>query len=168
MITSRDYITNEYKTLLQNSILVLSIVLFAITSINIILVTIAPIWQIKLCLLPSVIASIVSAWLLYKVVRHLTNHRGQLVIIEWIGSYLCLLIGIIPIMFFVYLNLGWELLASYGKMAVFIYWSYENVVLPIMFALLVSLIFWTLTVQLYKKSYTTYLCVNKKKEIYEE
>lgn len=167
MITSRYYITNEYKTLLRNSTLVLSILLFAITSINIVLAIIAPIWQLKLCLLSSVIASIVSAWLLYKAVRHLISHRDQLVIIEWVGSYLFLLIGILPIMFFVYLNLDWKLLALYGKMAVSIYWSFENMVLPIMFALLVSSIFWTLTVQLYKKSYTTYLCLSKKKEIYE-
>jgi hypothetical protein len=69
-------------------------------------------------------------------------------------------------MLFVYLNLDWHLLATYGIMAFDIYLSLENMVLPIALMLLVSLIYWTLTIQLYKKSYTTYLCINKKEEIY--
>ena len=64
------------------------------------------------------------------------------------------------------INLDWTLLSNYGKKAIDIYWSIENMILPLAFGILVSLIYWTLTIQLYKKSYTTYLCINKKEEIY--
>ena len=166
MISSGKYITNEYKALLNNATVVLGIVLFAIIGINTILATIASDWAIRLFVLIGLTMSVVSVWLLYTAIKHFIDYRDQLVIIKWIVAFICLLIGLLPAMLFIYLNLDWTLLSNYGKMALDIYWSVENTILPIAFGILVSLIYWTLTIQLYKKSYTTYLCLNKKEEIY--
>lgn len=159
---------NEYKALLNNATVVLGIVLFAIIGINTLLAIIASDWAIRLFVLIGLTMSIGSVWLLYTAIKHFIDYRDHLVIIKlkWIGSFICLLIGLLPAMSFIYLNLDWTLLSNYGKMALDIYWSAENAILPVAFGILVSLIYWTLTIQLYKKSYTTYLCINKKKEIY--
>ena len=164
MNSSDKYITNEYKALLHNATVILSIVLFAIIGINAILAIIAPSWTIRLFVLIGLIMSVGSVWLLYTAIKHFIDYRDQLVIIKWIGAFLCLLIGLLPAMLYIYLNLDWTLLSNYGKKAIDIYWSIENMILP--FGILASLIYWTLTIQLYKKSYTTYLCINKKEEIY--
>ena len=168
MMSSGKYITNEYKALLSNAAVILSIVLFAIIGINTVLVMIAPSWTIRLFVLVGLIMSIGTVRLLYVAIKHFIDYRDQLVIIKWIVAFLCLLIGLLPVMLYIYLNLDWTLLSKYGKKAIGIYWSVENMILPLAFAILVSLIYWTLTIQLYKKSYTTYLCLNKKKEIYEK
>ena len=168
MMSSGKYITNEYKALLSNAAVILSIVLFAIIGINTVLVMIAPSWTIRLFVLVGLIMSIGTVRLLYVAIKHFIDYRDQLVIIKWIVAFLCLLIGLLPVMLYIYLNLDWTLLSNYGKKAIGIYWSVENMILPLAFAILVSLIYWTLTIQLYKKSYTTYLCLNKKKEIYEK
>lgn len=168
MMSSGKYITNEYKALLSNAAVILSIVLFAIIGINVVLAMIAPSWIIRLFVLVGLIMSIGAVRLLYVAIKHFIDYRDQLVIIKWIVAFLCLLIGLLPIMLYIYLNLDWTLLSKYGKTAIGIYWSVENMILPLAFAILVSLIYWTLTIQLYKKSYTTYLCLNKKKEIYEK
>lgn len=166
MVVPSKYITNEYKTLLPNVTLVLYIVLLTVLCIDIVLTAIAPNWIMKLCLLSDVFAIVASAWLLFKAIQRMTEQRDQLVIVEWIASYMFLLIGTLPIVLFIYLNLDWLLLAEYGTMVLSAYWSVENMVLPVVFLLLVNLIFWTLTIQLYKKSYIIFLCLNKKKEIY--
>lgn len=168
MMSSGKYITNEYTALLSNAAVILSIVLFAIIGINAVLAMIAPSWTIRLFVLVGLIMSIGTVRLLYVAIKHFIDYRDQLVIIKWIVAFLCLLIGLLPIMLYIYLNLDWTLLSKYGKTAIGIYWSVENMILPLAFAILVSLIYWTLTIQLYKKSYTTYLCLNKKKEIYEK
>ena len=168
MMSSGKYITNEYKALLSNAAVILSIVLFAIIGINTVFVMIAPSWTIRLFVLVGLIMSIGTVRLLYVAIKHFIDYRDQLVIIKWIVAFLCLLIGLLPVMLYIYLNLDWTLLSNYGKTAIDIYWSVENMILPLAFAILVSLIYWTLTIQLYKKSYTTYLCLNKKKEIYEK
>lgn len=168
MMSSGKYITNEYKAMLSNAAVILSIVLFAIIGINAVLVMIAPSWTIRLFVLVGLIMSIGTVRLLYVAIKHFIDYRDQLVIIKWIVAFLCLLIGLLPVMLYIYLNLDWTILSKYGKTAIGIYWSVENMILPLAFAILVSLIYWTLTIQLYKKSYTTYLCLNKKKEIYEK
>lgn len=168
MMSSGKYITNEYTALLNNAAVILSIVLFAIIGINAVLTMIAPSWTIRLFVLVGLIMSIGTVRLLYVAIKHFIDYRDQLVIIKWIVAFLCLLIGLLPVMLYIYLNLDWTLLFKYGKTAIGIYWSVENMILPLAFAILVSLIYWTLTIQLYKKSYTTYLCLNKKKEIYEK
>lgn len=160
------YVTYEYKILLYNGGLVLSIVLFMVLCINIAFIAIAPNRIMKLYLLTGVLGSIASTGLLFKAVLRLTEQRDLLVVVEWIVSYIFLLISIFPITLFIYLNLDWALIAEYGTMVLWVYCSVENMVLPIAFLLLVSFIFWTLTIQLYKKSYITFLCLNKKKEIY--
>lgn len=167
-MSSGKYITNEYKAMLSNAAVILSIVLFAIIGINAVLVMIAPSWTIRLFVLVGLIMSIGTVRLLYVAIKHFIDYRDQLVIIKWIVAFLCLLIGLLPVMLYIYLNLDWTILSKYGKTAIGIYWSVENMILPLAFAILVSLIYWTLTIQLYKKSYTTYLCLNKKKEIYEK
>lgn len=165
---SSKYVTYGYKVLLHNVALILSIILLTIVCINIALTAIAPNWIIRLYLLTSVAESLLSIWLLYKAVLRLTEQRDLLIIVEWIISYIFLLMSAFPIALFIYLNLNWRLFAEYGTMVFAVYYSIENMILPVAFLLLVSLIFWTLTVQLYKNSYTTYLCLNKKKEIYGE
>lgn len=168
MMSSSKYITNDYKTLLSNAAVILSIVLFAVIGMNAVLAIIAPSWTIRLFVLIGLIMSIGTAWLHYVSIKHFIDCRDQLVVIKLIVAFLCLLIGLLPVMLYIYLNLDWRLLSSYGKTAIDIYWSVENMILPLAFCILVSLIYWTLTIQLYKKSYTTYLCFKKKKEIYEE
>lgn len=168
MMSSGKYITNEYKAMLSNAAVILSIVLFVIIGINAVLAMIAPSWTIRLFVLVGLIMSIGTVRLIYVAIKHFIDYRDQLVIIKWIVAFLCLLIGLLPVMLYIYLNLDWTLLSKYGKTAIGIYWSVENMILPLAFAVLVSLIYWTLTIQLYKKSYTTYLCLNKKKEIYEK
>ena len=166
MNNSGKYITNEYRALLHNATVALSIVLFAVIGINVFLAVIAPIWTIRLFVVLGLITSVASVWFLYTAIKHFIDYRDQIVIIRWIASFLCLLIGLLPAMLFVYLNLDWGLLSTYGKMAIDIYCSVENMMLATAFGVLVGLIYWTLTIQLYKKSYTTYLCLNKKKEMY--
>jgi len=166
MITAHKYITKEYRALLRNATLVLSIVMFAVVAFDIILAIIAPNWPIRLFVSAGVLMSMLAAWFLYTAVEHFIDHRNPIVMAKWIASYISLFVGVMPIMLFVYLNLDWHLLATYGRMAFDIYLSSENMVLPIALMLLFSLIYWTLTIQLYKKSYTTYLCMNKKEEIY--
>lgn len=166
MIRSGKYITNEYKALLSNAVVTLSIVLFAVIGINAILAIISPNWAIRLFVLLGLIMSVGSAWLLYPAIKHFIDYRDQLVIIKWIGAFLCLLMGLLPSMLYVYLNLDWTLLCKYGKTAIGIYLSVENMILPLAIGILTSLIYWTITIQLYKKSYITYLCFNKKEDIY--
>lgn len=166
MNSSGKYITNEYKALLYNATVILNIVLFAIIGINVVLAAIAPDWAIRLFVLIGLMTSVASIWLLYVAIGHFVDYRDRQVFVRWIGSFLCLLIGLLPAMLYVYLNLDWTLLSKYGKMAIDIYWSIENMILPLAFGVLVCLTYWTLTIQLYKKSYTTYLCINKKEEIY--
>lgn len=166
MTTIHRYITKEYKVLLRNATLVLSIVMCTVVAFDIALAIIAPNWPIRLFVSAGALMSMLAVWFLYTAVKHFIDHRDQIVIVKWLASYMCLFVGVIPIMLFVYLNLNWQLFATYGRMTFDIYLSFENIVLPIALALLVSLIYWTLTIQLYKKSYTTYLCINKKEEIY--
>ncbi len=166
MTTLNRYITNEYKALLHNATLVLSIVMLAVIGANTALALIAPSWPIRLISIAGMLISISSIWLLYTAIRHFIDYRSPLVVVKWFSSFICLLIGLLPIMLFVYLNMDWKLLAIYGRMAIDTYLSFDNIVLPVALILLVSLIYWTLTIQLYKKSYTTYLCINKKEEIY--
>ena len=166
MAASARYITYEYKTLLHNAAIVLSIVMLAVIGVNSFLAFMAPSWPIRLISFAGTLFGVCSCWLLYTSISHFIDHRDQMVIVKWIASYMCLFVGVLPIMLFVYLNLDWHLFATYGRMAFDIYLSLENIVLPIALMLLVSLIYWTLTIQLYKKSYTTYLCINKKEEIY--
>lgn len=166
MTTAPKYITKEYRAMLRNAALVLSIVMFAIVGFDTTLAIIAPSWPIRLFVSVGVLTSLLATWLLYTAVKHFIDHRDQIVMAKWMISYICLFVGMMPIMLFVYLNLDWHLLATYGRMAFDIYLSLENIVLPIALMFLVSLIYWTLTIQLYKKSYTTYLCINKKEEIY--
>lgn len=166
MTTVHRYITKEYRALLRNATLVLSIVMFAVVGFDITLAIIAPSWPIRLFVSTGVMMSLLAVWFLYTAVKHFIDYRDQIVMVKRMASYICLFVGVLPIMLFVYLNLDWHLLATYGRMAFDIYLSFENMVLPIALMLLVSLIYWTLTIQLYKKSYTTYLCINKKKEIY--
>lgn len=166
MATSDRYITNEYKALLHNAAIVLSIVYLTELGADAVLAFIAPSWQIRLITFAGVLFSVSSGWLIYTAIRHFIYYRDQVVILRWICSYICLVIGLLPIMLFIYLNLDWKLFETYGRMAIDIYLSFDNLVLPAALMLLVSLIFWTLTIQLYKKSYTTYLCINKKEDIY--
>lgn len=166
MAASVRYITYEYKTLLHNAAIVLSIVMLAVIGVNSFLAFMAPSWPIRLISFAGTLFGVSSGWLLYTAIRHFIDYRDQIVILRWISSFICLLIGLLPIMLFVYLNLDWKLFATYGKMAIDIYLSFDNIVLSVALMLLVSLIYWTLTIQLYKKSYNTYLCVNKKKDIY--
>lgn len=166
MITAHKYITKDYKALLRNATLVLSIVIFAIVGFDITLTIIAPSWPIRIYVSVGVLMSLLAAWFLYTAVRHFIDYRDHAVMVKWMVSYICLFVAVLPIMLFVFLNLDWQLLATYGRMAFDRYLSFENMVLPIALLLLVSLIYWTLTIQLYKKSYTTYLCINKKEVIY--
>lgn len=160
------YITKEYKVLLNNTTIILSIILLTIISINTNLVINAPNWTIRSFVLICLIMCVESIWLLYSTIKNFISYREQSVIITWIGAFLCLLIGLLPAMLYIYLNLDWTLLSNYGKIAIKIYCSIENMILPLALGLLASLIYWTLTIQLYKRSYITYLCLNKKKEIY--
>lgn len=166
MITAHKYITKDYKALLGNATLVLSIVILAIVGFDITLTIIAPSWPIRIYVSIGVLMSLLAAWFLYTAVRHFIDYRDQAVMVKWMVSYICLFVAVLPTMLFVYLNLDWQLFATYGRMAFDTYLSFENMVLPIALLLSVSLIYWTLTIQLYKKSYTTYLCINKKEEIY--
>lgn len=166
MAASVRYITYEYKILLHNAAIVLSIVMLTVIGVNSFLAFMAPSWPIRLISFAGTLFGVCSCWLLYTSISHFIDQRDQMVIVKWIVSYMCLFVGMSPITLFVYLNLDWHLLATYGRMAFDIYLSLENMVLPIALMLLVSLIYWTLTIQLYKKSYTTYMCINKKEEIY--
>ncbi len=166
MTTLNKYITNEYKALWHNATMVLYIVMLAVIGANAVLVLIAPSWPTRLISVIGMLVSVGASWLLHTAIRHFIDYRDRIIIVKWISSFICLLIGLLPIMLFVYLNLDWQLFATYGRMAIDIYLSFDNIVFPVALALLVSLIFWTLTIQLYKESYTTYLCINKKKEIY--
>ena len=121
-MSSGKYITNEYKALLSNAAVILSIVLFAIIGINTVLVMIAPSWTIRLFVLVGLIMSIGTVRLLYVAIKHFIDYRDQLVIIKWIVAFLCLLIGLLPVMLYIYLNLDWTLLSNYGKTAIDIYW----------------------------------------------
>ena len=118
MNSADKYITNEYKALLHNATVILSIVLFAIIGINAILAIIAPSWTIRLFVSIGLLMSVGSVWLLYTAIKHFIDYRDRLVIIKWIGAFLCLLIGLLPAMLYIYLNLDWTLLSNYGKKAI--------------------------------------------------
>lgn len=166
MIQNNRYITNEYRILLRNATFVLSIILFILISTNITLTNIAPNWKIKLFTLFGIIMNFISSWLIYSTIKHFTDSREPIVIIKWISSYLCLVIELLPSMLFLYLNLDWKLLAIYGRIAISAHWSFSNILLPIIFIFLISIIYWILIIQLYKSSYIIHLITNKKKEIY--
>lgn len=159
-------ITNEYKALLRNATVAFFIVLFSIMWINIALLLVSPIWEIGLFVTLGLLANAISAMLLYAAIKSLTICRDMIILVKLIISFLCLIVGLTPAMLFIYLNLDWEILVVHGKMAIEIYRSVDNMLLPIGVVVLLSLIYWILTIQLYKKSYKTYLCLNKKKEIY--
>lgn len=159
-------ITNEYKALLRNATVALFIELFATMWINIALLLVSPIWEIGLFVTLGLLANAISAMLLYAAIKSLTICRDMIILVKLIISFLCLIVGLTPAMLFIYLNLDWEILVVHGKMAIEIYRWVDNMLLPIGVVVLLSLIYWILTIQLYKKSYKTYLCLNKKKEIY--
>lgn len=159
-------ITNEYKALLRNATVAFFIVLFSIMWINIALLLVSPIWEIGLFVTLGLLANAISAMLLYAAIKSLTICRDMIILVKLIISFLCLIVGLTPAMLFIYLNLDWKILVVHGKMAIEIYRSVDNMLLPIGVVVLLSLIYWILTIQLYKKSYKTYLCLNKKKEIY--
>ena len=69
-MSSGKYVTNEYKALLNNTAVILSIVLFAIIGINAVLAMIAPSWTIRLFVLVGLIMSMGTARLLYVVIKH--------------------------------------------------------------------------------------------------
>lgn len=83
MNSADKYITNEYKALLHNATVILSIVLFAIIGINAILAIIAPSWTIRLFVSIGLIMSVGSVWLLYTSIKHFIDYRDHLVIIKW-------------------------------------------------------------------------------------
>ena len=87
MNSADKYITNEYKALLHNATVILSIVLFAIIGINAILAIIAPSWTIRLFVSIGLIMSVGSVWLLYTAIKHFIDYRDRLVIIKWIGFF---------------------------------------------------------------------------------
>ena len=158
---------NTYNTLLHNATLGLSILLLSIIGTNIYFTITAPVWQINSFCLLCAISSIISALLLNKVISNITTIRNHLILINWIGSFLCMTIGTIPLLFYIYINMDWKLLITYGDLILKINYSLENLVIPIALMILMSIVYWTLTIQLYNKSYLTYLCIKQKKEIYE-
>lgn len=160
------HITRAYKVMLLNTVFALSIVLLTIIGLNFTLIILSPNWCIKLINSFGFLMSIMSAWLIYAAISHFEYKRKPMTMIKWIVSFVCLLIGLIPIVLYVYLNLDWQLLALYGKNIFYLYMSFENVVLPVVILLFVCLVYWILTIQLYKKSYITFLCINKKEMIY--
>ena len=159
-------ITNEYKALLRNATVALFIELFATMWINIALLVVSPIWEIGLFVALGLLANVISAILLHTAIKSLIICRDMMFLVKLLISFLCLVVGLAPAMLFIYLNLDWKILVVHGKMAIEIYRSVDNMLLPIGIVVLMSLIYWILTIQLYKKSYKTYLCLNKKKEIY--
>lgn len=166
MGNSNKYITQEYKAMLTDSALVLSLVLFALIGVNTFFIIVAPTWFIRIFATLGLVFSILSAWLLYIVVDHFADCRDVMLIFKWIASFLCLILAVQPFMLYTYLNLDWELFANYGIKALTVFCSLENIILPLTLLLLISLIFWILTILLYKNSYTSYLFTTKKKEIY--
>ncbi len=161
-------IIKEYKALLRNAVLVFSIVILAVVSTEVFLAVVAPTWFIRLFVILGIEMTLLATWLLYITIKQFVCSRNQMLIMKWVLSYVYLFLGVLPIVLYIYLNLDWHLLAIYGKMVFDIYMSFENILLPFALLLLLTLIYWTLTIQLYKQSYITYLCINKKKEIYGE
>ena len=110
MAASVRYITYEYKTLLHNAAIVLSIVMLAVIGVNSFLAFMAPSWPIRLISFAGTLFGVCSCWLLYTSISHFIDHRDQMVMVKWIVSYMCLFVGMLPITLFVYLNLDWHLL----------------------------------------------------------
>ena len=104
MTTTHRYITKEYRALLRNAALVLSIVMFAVVGFDIILTIIAPNWPIRLFVSAGVLMSMLAVWFLYTAVKHFIDYRDQVVMVKWIASYMCLFVGVLPIMLFVFRN----------------------------------------------------------------
>lgn len=166
MVWANLDIIRGYKSLLRNAVWVFSFVILAVVSTEVFLAIVAPTWFIRLFVVLGIEMTLFATYLLYITIRQFVCSRNQMLIIKWAVSYVYLFFGVLPIVLYIYLNLDWHLLAIYGKMAFDVYMSFENMLLPFALLLLLTLIYWTLTIQLYKKSYTTYLCLSKKKEIY--
>lgn len=160
------YMTKEYKALFHNSTLALSIIMLAIISADSVLAFMAPGWLIRLIPTTGVLAAVAAAVLLYESIKHFADERNWIVLVKWGTSFVCVLISLLPVMLFVYLNMDWYLFATYGRMVLNVYFSFENMVLPVALMLLTCVVYLTLTIQLYKRSYMTYLCINKKEYIY--
>ena len=75
MTTVHRYITKEYRALLRNATLVLSIVMFAVVGFDITLAIIAPSWPIRLFVSTGVMMSLLAVWFLYTAVKHFIDYK---------------------------------------------------------------------------------------------
>lgn len=81
-----EYMTKDYKALLHNATMVLSIIMLAAIVANVSLTFIAPGWTIRLISIAGVLFCMVACWLLYTAISHFVNDRDQIVVIKWISS----------------------------------------------------------------------------------
>lgn len=159
-------VISRYQTVLKN-ILWIFVFMFGILLIfDIVLIFTASHWEISLILFLFCLFIPLSAIILYKSITHQLSHRDRILLIEWVVSYIGLIIGIIPIVLALYLNLKWPCPFEYELQTISMQWTKENLILPTAIFLLVTWVYWTMVVLLYKESHTLYECLNKKKDIY--
>ena len=113
--------------------------------------------------------SCVFSYLLWSrsAVRQLVK-RDFVVVVEWVVSFVLLVIGLCPILLHVFLGMDWTMLEKYGWKILDLYCQFEYFMLPVSIMGMVSLFYWISTVQVYKKGYLAHLSFIKKKEIYGE
>lgn len=82
-------------------------------------------------------------------------------------EYFLILIGIVPICLYLYVDQQWLLLNTYGTDCLFLFNRYENWLIPISFFLMISCTYWLIIHYIKKESRLFNHLMKKKKEIYE-
>lgn len=87
--------------------------------------------------------------------------------ISAIIEYFFILIGIVPICLYLFVDQQWKLLNKYGTDCLFLFNRYENWLIPISIFLMISCTYWLIIHYIKKESRLFHLLEKKKKEIYE-
>lgn len=164
-----DYMTtHEYRCLLNSTSKVLGLLLFLIGALDLLVLFYSPYTFIKLYVAIGVVSVGLSFWLSCASMRRFMVERDFLGYVEWFFGYVFMVVGMMPLLVYLYLNTDWSLVINYGKEVLFLYRNADNLVLPISIMTTVCLFYWISTIQLVKSSKIPHLSLIKKRELYEK
>lgn len=157
----------SFEALLWNIRFISRLQLAIITVGNLLLFSVANNWIIVAFIAIGLFSSFGYYVTYCKSINLMVSERNQSVLLYSVLSYCLLIISVLPIVLFLYLNQNWALLVNYGIKSLVVLFKMENLLLPVSITMLFSAVYWFLTILIYRESYLYYLCINKKKEIYE-
>lgn len=147
--------------------------IFAILSVFVILINLyllsqSDSWVIALLMSATLlicILSIIAYWRYLPVL--LKSNSGAIFYVGATVEFVGVLIGIIPLCLYLFVEQNWILLNKYGIKCLFLFNNYENWLLPASVFLMISCTYWLIIYLIRKESKLFYHLEKKKKELNE-